>query len=477
MKKFVRDTDSNFVKIEGDQQPYEVPDKGHLMPGVDNPNRDSSFLIASGWPLKGIWPSVQNKSRFYIDETILTEDLEITSGLIRLHTLPLHPTDPIFTCNYQMSIGSLSCEWDVLFPKAKLSNGSNVIEEAKESLIGSEISDLYRDMDFGIDSVDLSSVINHYAVVNYAVERGRGYASVGYFYVDNPGDWSFAVDGQDVIEVMVDGSVVYSRYNTGGASGTQDKSGIISLTNGWKKIWSYCSQSLPSVWYQRPGDATWSSLNNSLSWATPGVHYMPTSLSLEKLGSTLRSTLSYNTTNSVVLDVPISEFVGGNLELLTDTEPKAQAYYTENWRNSTVEGNYSDPPSFQNIRVFTKFHPTLETLTQNGITVTEFTPFLFSLDFTNWFRYTAGVGFEVVIINNVTNLREEGNTLLEVTDIPTADWEAFLGTENFCWMMFTGQAPIFLTSISESLNLASNEYGLVTLENIANRTRVDKDEL
>lgn len=276
---------------------------------------------------------------------------------------------------------------------------------------------------------------------------------------------------------MVNGSLVYSRYVTGSSSGTQDKYGIVNLSAGWNKFWAYCSAAMPTVWYKRPGDGSWSSLNNNMDWSTPTAVYMPLSVSFTKISSTLRSTLTYNSTNTIVLDGPLSEFVGGAINVKTDTTPKAQTYYSKNWTNSTVSGSYTNPPFFRNMRVLTKFDPITETITQNGISVGEFTPFAFSLNKTDWWVYDKTNGFTNVSIGNVNDLKSYGNTLLEVTEIPEADWVTFLGANKYCWMMFSGQAPLFLTCIKAALDLASNEYALVNLEKIANRVRLDKNEL
>lgn len=477
MKKFVRDVDAKFMRVTGDNHPFEVTSKGHLMSGISNPNRTSSFVISTGWPVKGIWPSVNNVSRFHIDEDILAEDLAVGTGSILLNSLPLHPIDSVTDCKYVLNFGNFSAEWDVLFPKVKLNLNGHELEESKTDLVKSEITDLYKLLNYGNYTIDLAAILNHYSVLNYAIERGRGQSLSGYFYVDNPGDWSFSVDGTNVLELMVNGSLVYSRYATGSASGTQDKYGTVNLSSGWNKFWAYCSASMPTVWYKRPGDGSWSSLNNNMDWCTPTAVYMPLSLSFTKIADTLRSVISYNSTNTLTLDAPFSEFYGGVINIKTDTTPKAQAYYSKNWTNSSVEGSYTNPPFFRNMRVLTKFDPISETITQNGINVGEFTPFAFSLNKTDWWVYDKTNGFSNVSISSVSDLKSYGNTLLEVTEIPEEDWVIFLGTNKYCWMSFTGQAPLFLTCIKASLNLANNEYALVDLEKIANRVRLDKNEL
>jgi hypothetical protein len=407
----------------------------------------------------------------------LAADLSITSGKIHLDTLPTHTLDAVTESTYKLGISNLLAEWDMLFPRTKLSMGTASIEATDGSRVYTAAGSLYKSLNYGNYTLDIASVLNHYSVKNYAVERGRGRSISGYFYVETPGSWSFSIDGADIIELVVNSTIIYSRYATGTASGTQNKYSTVNLSVGWNKIWGYCSYAAPTVWYKKPGDSSWTSLNNSLTWSDQTRSYMPSSLTLTKMGSTLRTSLTHGVITDVTLDAPLANFESGFIGLGTDTSPKAQVYYAQNWRNSTLNGVFTNPPSFTNLRILTKFEPLNETISQQGMLLTQFTPFAFSVNNINWFIYDKTTGFTTVIIDNVSDLLEYGNTLLDVTEIPESAWVTFLGVNTYCWMMFTGQAPLFIVSMKSTLNLQANEYALVSLEKIANRVRLDKNEL
>ncbi len=57
-----------------------------------------------------------------------------------------------------------------------------------------------------------------------------------WMHVSEPGSWLFAIDGDDAVEIEVDGTVVASYYNGHGFIGNQTYNGSTTLNRGWHKV-------------------------------------------------------------------------------------------------------------------------------------------------------------------------------------------------------------------------------------------------
>ncbi len=89
------------------------------------------------------------------------------------------------------------------------------------------------------------------------------------FYVpqDKEGEWWFAVDGDDVVEVEIDGNVVASWYGGHGACNCIDHNGSIVLTEGWHNLVARHEESRGgqrlSVYFKFPSDTHWYLFSNN----------------------------------------------------------------------------------------------------------------------------------------------------------------------------------------------------------------------
>lgn len=116
---------------------------------------------------------------------------------------------------------------------------------------------------------------------DYTLSPSRDYAEnynihvVTTFTADSTGTWSFAVDGDDDVEVQVGGQVVAQYLGCHGAANNKDHNGTINLTSG--QTYTLVARHFEKgggegvkVWFKRPGDTVWSifnyaNLNNSLT--------------------------------------------------------------------------------------------------------------------------------------------------------------------------------------------------------------------
>ncbi|PIS16090.1 hypothetical protein COT62_00190 [Candidatus Roizmanbacteria bacterium CG09_land_8_20_14_0_10_41_9] len=90
------------------------------------------------------------------------------------------------------------------------------------------------------------------------------------------GTWSFAVDGDDAVEVEVDGVVVGGYYGAHGFCSCQTYGGTISLTAGWHKLIARHEEDGGGegiiVYYKDPDDAAWSILTSANLAASATLH-------------------------------------------------------------------------------------------------------------------------------------------------------------------------------------------------------------
>jgi type IV pilus assembly protein PilY1 len=99
----------------------------------------------------------------------------------------------------------------------------------------------------------------------------------------NKGNWQFAVDGDDGVEVQVDSTVVASYYGCHPSCATAPttwcsvtQTGTINLnTSGYHRLIVRHSERTGfdgvKVWYKKPGDSNWSVFSTSLTLRTPNI--------------------------------------------------------------------------------------------------------------------------------------------------------------------------------------------------------------
>ncbi len=95
----------------------------------------------------------------------------------------------------------------------------------------------------------------------------------GYIYAPTTGDYVFAVDGDDAVEVIVDGQVLSAWYGAHARRGAPQNPGTINLDQGYHEIifnhQEYWGQDNYYLYWQRPGDASLTIVNSSALFHCP----------------------------------------------------------------------------------------------------------------------------------------------------------------------------------------------------------------
>ncbi|MBI5143413.1 MAG: pilus assembly protein PilY [Nitrospirae bacterium] len=93
--------------------------------------------------------------------------------------------------------------------------------------------------------------------------------------VAGAGNWSFAIDGDDDVEIEIDGVVVSNYYGCHGPVNNQSHSGSIALAAGWHRLIVRHNEEGGwegfRAWYKKPGDAAWTVFGNTLSIRAPTI--------------------------------------------------------------------------------------------------------------------------------------------------------------------------------------------------------------
>jgi len=91
----------------------------------------------------------------------------------------------------------------------------------------------------------------------------------------NTGTWTFAVDGDDDVEVLIDGNVVATYYGCHGWCNCKSHTGTINLPVGWHRLTAYVFEKGGSegirVWYKNPEVTSLKVFGNSLNLRSPDV--------------------------------------------------------------------------------------------------------------------------------------------------------------------------------------------------------------
>lgn len=82
-----------------------------------------------------------------------------------------------------------------------------------------------------------------------------------HFYVKRPGYWQFAIDGDDAVEVEIDGNIVASWYGGHGFCNCYNHRGQIYLTSGWHRIIVRHEEDWGNdgvvLYFKAPGEINW----------------------------------------------------------------------------------------------------------------------------------------------------------------------------------------------------------------------------
>lgn len=98
----------------------------------------------------------------------------------------------------------------------------------------------------------------------------------GYIYVPQSGVYNFAVDGDDAVELMIDGNVVASWYGGHGRCNCTTHNASITLSEGYHSIkfrhHEYTGEAYWHLYWQKPGDFGYSIVpKSSFSYCSPNL--------------------------------------------------------------------------------------------------------------------------------------------------------------------------------------------------------------
>ena len=109
----------------------------------------------------------------------------------------------------------------------------------------------------------------------------------GYIYAPTTGDYIFAVDGDDAIEVIIDDQVVSGFYGGHGRRGSGQFPGTINLDQGYHKVvfhqQEFYGEDNYYLYWRRPGDTSLSIVQSSALFHCPPS----TTVSLTKTSETI----------------------------------------------------------------------------------------------------------------------------------------------------------------------------------------------
>jgi len=453
----------------------------HIIPMGDSPLALSDSLnIVSGWPLRRVYPNMEYHSRYHISVAMLMEDLAsnatgyltIPSGIkLPSHDYTKDYKSSMFSDWAQLSISNLKVRWNNRVPQAEVSIGDDrsICEPGfyvNESDVGIPLPKLtggYLVQNYGRALTDPTSagLTNHYSVIYAGLDRGYGYALHGYFLATTSGTWTWAIDGYDAIEVVIDGGVVVKRFaNVDVVSNDQSKWGTIELSAGWHHFFAYTSDKDHSanlqVWFKRPGEVSYTKVvdtgADNMIWAKY-AEIPPNRVKFQYNGTegTFTAGVEYDSDRVVSLSFSDSLLLDGNIQIKQETIPRFLPYYlyTNYWRESNitkVDQPITMPPRFQNIRGIMEFDPRVELLFyHDSVIFDDFTPkFLVAPKGSlTWYSWT-GSAFQSRAVSSVSDLTTYGNTLRELNDISDTDWDE-LSTDRIFQLMFTDMPPLALT--------------------------------
>lgn len=442
-----------------------------LLPHGPTPNAASVDMnIVSGWPLGGLFPNREYKSRYRLDPDMLLEDLAIEDGWIVIPSgLGLRDTmERYHSGNALMSIGGLSISWVLDLPRCTVELGDQISTVTYVDSITSTTSPYVVDNGVALTDPTAQSISNHFIVKYGALDRGYGRMKHGWFYADVGGTWSWSVDGNDAVEIAIDDGVVASKYSNSSALGQGVLAGNISLAIGWHHLFAYTSDrtdaSHPLVWFKRPGDPAWTALANDsadgIIWARGGGP--PDKVTFSRNSGFLNVQVSYTDTDYCDVTIDETDFMGGDLSVALETVPRYRPYYINNWRESYMGSSscpYTMPPKFVNIRGILRFDPISESMFYHeSLTPPETTAkFLVSKDGVTWYAWN-GTSFVTKVVDSISALQQDGNSMYQINNIDSSDWLTFLGSRRVCFAMFTGEPPLLLTHNGSIFESSSQAY-------------------
>lgn len=433
-----------------------------LTPTGRNPlhtNMEDAIIAISGWQYAVWYPNITNHSRYYLDKALIQEDTAASTAYVKgLPHIP--PIDNIWGSSIHLSIGNLVMEHNLYSNTCSMSLGNNQ-DIYTDPTPPTHYQDSFTFADMGENLTDPTSagLSNHYMVKYTGLDRGYGRMKSGWFFADVAGSWSWSVDGNDVVEVAIDDKVVASKYsNSAPVGGAGILYGDITLSTGWHHFFAYTSDrsdsSHPLVWFKRPGDSSWNVLASDSS---DGVKWsiniqQPSLLSFSSSGGNITATYGFSSTRNASLVFDAATWEDGELKIRHESIPRFYVYYQNNWRSSTQNDYvmmYSPPPIFDGMRVIAKYAPQFEKIissrqvSKNGVDRV-----LVRRKGTTLWYYWDGSSFININPTSIADL-DSGNTWYELNQLTDAEWITLPGSSNMVdvvEIMFTGEAPLFMTS-------------------------------
>ncbi len=121
--------------------------------------------------------------------------------------------------------------------------------------------------DFNPETLYTKSARSDMVIPNQSSWDDRNIFMTTWMDVENSGTWSFAIDGDDAVEVEVDGSVVASYYGGHGFCNCQSHNGNISLDAGMHEVIVRHEEDGGGegviLYFQAPDDSSWHTFTSS----------------------------------------------------------------------------------------------------------------------------------------------------------------------------------------------------------------------
>ena len=466
------DTVHKHIKIYHEGTGYYNDDMFLAPVGRNSPAvlHQEPITAVTGWPLDYWYPNILYRSRYFLDKDMVVADT--TNNPARIEHI-----DPKLECGLHTHIdGSHISFGNLHFEHIRgshtysisLDDIQDIYTDTDEPVI---YDTSYRYVDNGRDLTDPTTVgiTNHYLVKYVGLDRGFGRMKVGWFYADTAGDWSWSVDGYDVVEVCIDDKVLGSKYSNsdpvGGAGILYD---TINLSVGWHHFFAYTSDRShagePSVWFRRPGGTSWQTLagdaSDGIKWARYDLQDGGDIYVSSSAGSI---TFAYGSSEQkcASLTFDVTKWSPGEISIYKKQVPRFYSYYSNDWRTSTQERHccaFSHPPVFDGLRAIAKYAPKIERLISIGPIHRNpnWGVFVRRTNSTQWYKWSSGT-FTAVSPTSVDDLRL-GNSWGELNSLSDTDWDSLPGNSDPVTtvdLMFTGEAPMFMTSHKKLLGLTS----------------------
>lgn len=182
---------------------------------------------------------------------------------------------PPFDCSFTGAINNVASKITV----ARYTHASTTCGTDHADLINSyepaNLIDTFQVNDF--NEARLNPAVDHFNQYNIIATAEFNVTNA------NRGNWQFFVDGDDGVEVEINGTIVAARYGCHSLCATApnvacdvNQAGTINLnSSGYKKMIVRHSENAGQdgvkVWYKKPGDANWTIFGTTLTIRTPNI--------------------------------------------------------------------------------------------------------------------------------------------------------------------------------------------------------------